>query len=141
MKRLVMTCCLATLITYLGGCGGQPAYEGSPRAAIKGKVTFGGEPVENGAISLIPESDKSRRAGGLILKGEYSITEPNGPNLGAYRVEVRWPKATGKKIVESDSGAEIDEMKEAVPSKFNEKTELTIEIKNGLNEKNWDLAP
>ena len=63
------------------------------------------------------------------------------PNVGVYRVEIRWPKATGKKIVESDSGAEIDEMKEAIPLKFNEKTELTIEIKKGLNEKSWEFTP
>ena len=89
MKRLVRTCILGTLIIALSGCGDPPAYEGSPRAALKGKVTFAGEPIENGVIALIPETDKSRRSGGQIQKGEYSIPEPNGPNLGVYRVEIR----------------------------------------------------
>ncbi len=141
MMRLVMTCGLAILVTCFSGCGGQPEYAGPSRAAIKGKVTFAGTPVENGVIALIPESDKSRRAGGQILKGEYLVNESNGPNLGTYRVEIRWPKSTGKKVVESDSGVEIDEMTEAIPLRFNATSELTIEIKQGLNEKNWELTP
>lgn len=141
MSRFMMTCGLAVLLIGLPACGSKQTYSGPARAAVSGKVIFGGELITNGAIALIPENETSRRSGGKIQDGLYSISEPNGPNLGKYRVEIRWPKPTGAKVKDSDSGVEIDEMKEAVPARFNVNSELAIEIKPGLNEKNWELTP
>lgn len=138
MGPVVLGCGLMLMV----GCGGgSAAYTGPAQAAVKGKVTFGGEPVENGSISFIPSNDKSRKAGAQIVKGEYNIPEAGGPNLGSYAVQIHWAKPTGKKYVEPDSGSELDELKEVIPDKYHDKTELTIDIKAGVNEKNWELTP
>ena len=112
----------------LPGCGGGPAYEGPKRFAVTGKVTFDGEPINGGTIAFIPDNDKHNPSGGSIENGVYSIPVEKGPNEGTYRVAIYWHKPTGEKIKDSDTGEMIDAVKQVVPAKFNDGTQLQATI-------------
>lgn len=132
------------LVMPLVGCGGGDdpnAYEGPKRATVKGKVTFDGAPVTDGIIAFLGiGGDKLHKTGGPIVNGEYSIAEAKGPNQGVYRVEIRWPKATGKKSKDPDSGEEIDVKSDVIPTKYNEASELTKEVVLGSNTFDFELS-
>lgn len=49
------------------GCGGGDS------AVLSGSVTYDGQPVENGTITLLPEDGKGPSAGGQISGGQYRI--------------------------------------------------------------------
>lgn len=128
MKTLGMVAVLC-LAPVLVGCGGKP-YKGETRIAISGKVSVDGELVDGGTITFVPTvaSDKQRAAGGQIVKGEYKVPEEKGPNAGSYKVLINWPKPTGRKLADSDTGGMIDEVAEAVPPKYNTQSELTADV-------------
>ncbi|QDV51841.1 hypothetical protein [Gimesia fumaroli] len=119
---------LMVLITSLSGCGSQKEYTGEKRFPITGTVSFKGEPVSSGMISLIPEDGNSNPAGGPIENGTFSIPEEKGPNKATYRVAVYWRKPTGKKVKDADTGEEIDQVKQVIPAKYNDATELSVVV-------------
>ncbi len=133
----------AVLMSVVVGCGGSPdQYEGAKRASIKGKVTFDGAPVEGGIISFqgLDNSETQRKSGGPIVNGEYEILEAKGPNAGKYRVEILWPKPTGQKSKDPDSGQEIDVKRNVIPDRYNSASTLAEEVKAGENVFNFDLT-
>ena len=56
------------------------------------------------------------------------------------RVEIRWPKPTGQKAKDSDSGQEIDVTADVIPKKYNEASELTKDVKLGENTFDFELS-
>ena len=119
------------------------------RSAVSGTVTYAGQPIDTGGIDFIStDPDGSRfRLGGPILDGKYAISADRGPYPGKYRVEVTWMKVHGKPQVVDESGSEggskreVPNRKQALPAKYNEKSELTAEITSGRNTVDFDLAP
>lgn len=110
---------------FLTGCGGAAPYEGPKRYPVTGSIKFQGEPVDGGMLSLIPEDGSSNPAGGPITNGTFEIETNKGPNAAAYRVSVHWYKPTGKMIKDPDTGEEIPEVKQVIPAKYNDGTQLT----------------
>jgi hypothetical protein len=117
----VLTICLAATIA---GCGG------STDIPISGEVTLDGRPVAGPAtIAFYPEpGTNSPNAGGEIVDGKYSIPAEKGPSTGKFRVEITWPKKTGKQIPSVDPGMMTDETFEAIPAKYNSNSELNAEV-------------
>lgn len=123
--------CALLLAIGLLGCGGEPPYKGDKRYAVQGTVTFNGEPVNNGTIAFVGESGdpaKQFTGQGIILDGKYSIEEGKGPNAGKYHVVIRWSKPTGKTRKDPDTGEMVDVVKEVIPKKYNEVTELRADV-------------
>jgi hypothetical protein len=61
--------------------------------------------------------------------------------IGNSKIEIRVPKVVGKKkLYDTPDSPVQDLMAETLPEKYNEKTELTFEVKPGTNEKNWELS-
>jgi hypothetical protein len=137
-----VTVAVAAVAVAVAGCT-------KSRSPVTGTVTYAGQPVDTGGIDFISaDPDGSRfRLGGPIHDGKYAITADRGPFPGKYRVEITWMKAFGKPIVIDESGSdggakrEIANRKQALPAKYNEKSELTAEITSGRNTVNFDLAP
>lgn len=125
---MIVRVLLAVSITCAWGCSSQSEYSGEKRYPVTGMVTFGGEPISSGMISLIPEDGKSNPAGGPIENGKFAIPTEKGPNKASYRIAVYWHKPTGKKIIDSDTEEEIDEVKQVIPVKYNDATELSIVV-------------
>lgn len=119
-----LTILIGLCMACLAGC--SRTYEGPQRVSVAGQVTFDGEPVDGGVINLSPVSGDLRKVSGLIEKGRFAIPEEKGPNVGKYKVEIMWPKPTGKKIGRGEDAT--DETMEAIPAKYNAQTTLEVDI-------------
>jgi hypothetical protein len=114
------------------------ALSGCGPSRIQGTVRYGGEPVDQGGIAFVREGGESgaeNRATGAIQEGRYNLEKVPAP--GAYRVQIYWHKKTGRKI--GPPGEATDERKQAIPPRYNEKTELKVEVKPGRNTLDFDL--
>jgi len=117
------------------GCGQRERW-----ATLSGSVSFNGEPVQQGTILFYPE--KGQVAGAAIENGKYAISSAPGAALGTNRVEITWMKKTGKQIpAESPAppGSLIDETVQAIPPKFNSRSELTVTLTPGHNQCDFTL--
>lgn len=126
---------LLLAIVLLAGC--RPDTGG--RAALSGTVTFDGQPVDGGAIALLPTDGGDTKAGARIDDGKYIIPAERGPRPGNYRVEIRWQKKTGRKIPSDDPPNLMDETRQVIPEQFNAKSKTVREIKPGNNTLDFDL--
>jgi len=127
---------LAAAILALAGCGPD-----SGRAAVQGKVSYGGEPVDFGGIAFVPEGggDAQARATGDILDGHYHLDSSHGPNPGKYRVQIYWQKKTGRKITSRSGTASREVTQQVIPAHYNENSELTVDLQPGRNTFDFDL--
>jgi len=111
--------------------------DGSKFADVSGTVTVDGKPVETGSITFVPADGLSSTAGGEIKDGKYSVKVP----VGMMKVSISSPKAIGKKkLYATPDSPEGTLYAEALPERYNEKTELTLDVKSGSNPKNWELS-
>ena len=140
MSRLFSLACVAGIGLMLFGCGKD--YVGDQRFPLEGTATFGGEPIDVGSITLIPnDASATSPSGGVIQDGKYTIVEAKGPNAGSYKVQISWLKKTGKKLTDPDSGELYDERVEGLPPKFHKNTELIVEFPAPENKHDFDLQP
>src|SRR5262245_59045431 len=76
MTRLRIVLLAAALaLPGLSGCGARTA-------TVSGEVTYDGQPVGDGSITLTPEDGKGPVVGGPIKDGKYTLTKvPPGPKV------------------------------------------------------------
>ena len=122
----------------LAGCGGDGG-----RATVKGRVTFGGTPVSDGAINLIPSDSQLRRVGGSIADGTYELTgEQSGPMPGTYRVEIYGFEPIGAPAGAEPGDAEAESAtRQFIPPQFNTNSTMELNVDSSLVEKDFDLTP
>jgi len=117
------------------GCSGG----GIPRVEVTGKVTFDGEALESGSITLIPLGEGTS-AGATISGGKYVVDRAKGPSPGEYKVEIYSSRPTGKKVAGTDGETMEDEYVNVIPPTYNVQTELRIVLKpDGVNEHDFEL--
>ena len=129
--RLLLTLITATLL----GCSS------SPEIPIRGEITLDGQPVGGpGTIAFYaqPGTD-SPHASAEFSDGKYEIPAERGPHAGKFRVEITWPKPTGKQIPSADPGILMDERVEAIPDRYNKSSELQVEISRSQTVHNFQL--
>jgi hypothetical protein len=124
--RWIITAALLLAVASAAGC----SFDN--RHGVEGKVTYGGEPLDVGAITFIPTSGEGVKSGSLIENGAYRVEAKTGPSPGPHRVEIRWRKATGKKS-KNEYGEEISARQEGLPDKFHSNSTLKADIKPGNN--------
>lgn len=78
--RLLLTVCLTVVVL---GCSGQ---QGPPRYTISGKVTYDGQPVQEGKIVFTPSSGPGSVAD--IVSGRYSTRADKGAVTGSQQVTI-----------------------------------------------------
>jgi hypothetical protein len=126
-------------LAALAGCG--PAEQ---RVHVWGEVTLNGEPLESGRISFRPSAGtQSPTAGGLITAGRYEIPRDLGPAPGTFEVEIWSPQKTGKQVpagAPAPPGTLVDEVKESVPARYNQRSTLTVELQPGDQPRNFALT-
>jgi hypothetical protein len=132
-RRAPAALALAAALFVLSGCSGQPS--------VSGTVAFNGQPVDGGIIVFIPEGPVGAKiASAQIVDGKFYIPSGEGPAVGKNRVEITWPKKTGKKVpTPGDPGTEVDETVQVIPNQYNTGSTLSEEIKAGSNEFKYDL--
>jgi hypothetical protein len=124
------------LALLVAGCGSAGMGD------VSGSVTVdGATPAEGSSITFVPIDVKSSGGGATLKDGKYSVALP----VGNYRVEIRVPKPLAAKPVATAKGpggpgpGGPANIQESLPAKYHDKSELTIEVKPGSNEKNWEL--
>jgi hypothetical protein len=66
------------------GCGAS----GPVRNEVTGRVTFKGQPVQEGVIQFLPQDNQGSSDGALILKGDYRIPREKGLFAGKYKIAI-----------------------------------------------------
>jgi hypothetical protein len=108
------------------------------RVGIEGRVTYEGEPLSQGSITFLPESDKGVKSGAPIVNGEYQVEQKFGPMPGPHRVEIHWAKGTGQKF-KNEFGELLEIRKEGLPDRYHTKSTLNAVLKRGDNVVDFDL--
>jgi len=117
--------------SFLGGCGG--GGDDLPRQAISGTVTSKGAPLGSGSITFQPmNTDGKAQAGAAgITDGNYSISQADGLVPGTYKVLITSVNTSLTPVSGGMPGDPTPPPKESIPAKYNSKSTLTAEVKEG----------
>jgi hypothetical protein len=103
---------------------------------VAGKVTVDGQAIGKGVIAFYPVDGK-KEEGGAIVDGIYKVRVP----VGLAKVTISMPKVVGtKKLYGKKDSPEYPYSKEALPEKYNLKSELMLDVPIGGIEKDWQLS-
>jgi hypothetical protein len=122
MRPLGLFVLATVLVAGCGPAGGVP---------VRGTVTFDGAPVPAGVITFVGPDSGPGVYGGPVRDGRYEVPADRLMPAGRYRVQVSWPKPTGKTAPGGEGGSPMPEMAEAIPAKYNTATELTADVRPG----------
>lgn len=118
-----------SLLLALSGCGGETVKTPSV-GEVSGMVTLDGNPLEGAIVIFEPDTTRSSN-GRTDAQGKYELMfnkEVKGAALGKHKVRI------------SRRDDPLKGAREALPAKYNQKTELTADVKTGKNENvNFDL--
>ena len=106
-QRLVGLTTLLLFVTSLGCSSGNGEIE---RYAIDGTVTYEGQPVPYGTISLIPDADQGNSgpgSTGIIEEGKFQIPANRGIVGGPYRATINGQKTRPEQVGEGPPNAEV----------------------------------
>ena len=124
----------ATLLAaaiLMGGCAK------SNMGVVTGTISVDGTPAKSGSIAFIPVNGKSSTAGAEIVDGRYTANVP----FGAAKVEIRVPKVVGQKKLYDTPNSPIQPLlAESLPRKFNDDTELKLDVQPGKNLQDYELT-
>lgn len=120
-------------VAVLTGCtGGDPNF-----SEVSGSVTVDGQPLKEGNITFSSVSGNAPSAGGPIADGKYTAKV----HIGSTKVEIRASKVVGQKKVYDTPDSPVQPiLEEVLPAKYNERTELTLEVQPGTTVKDFDLS-
>jgi hypothetical protein len=128
IRKAVSGSVILMVFLVLVGCGGEPVASGT--------VKVDGQPLEEGNISFFPVDGKSTTAGGPIKGGQYTVNVPTG----TMKVVISKAKIVGyKKLYNTPDAKQYPVTAEALPDRYNEKSELRLDVKPGKNQKDWEL--
>jgi len=134
MQRLPATLRALLLVAALAaaGCG-----DDGKTALVSGAVEIDGEPLESGTMTFVPINGHTPTAGGTIKHGRYSVRVP----ITTMKVSISAPRVVSmKRLYDTPNSPERPITEEALPARFNEATELTIEVKPGSNVRDFPLT-
>jgi hypothetical protein len=114
----------AVCLWAAAGCAKQPT---NGRQPVSGKVTLKGAPLENGSIQFLPPDAGGALSGGVISKGEYSISAKQGLPVGKYKVFIS-AAASGASASEEMPGDAGPEAEELIPPEFNVNSDKTVDV-------------
>ena len=121
-------------LLLLAGCGGADGLG----VGVAGRVSYDGQPVQEGSIAFIPaDAASGPSAGAVIYDGRYEIDAAHGPAPGPHRVEIIAQRKTGRQIRDAfQPGPDnlVDEIEQFLPVKYNRQSDLTVTLEPGSNE-------
>jgi hypothetical protein len=137
-KLRVFVCIHCLLAALFVGCGGDKGM-----GHVSGKVTVDGQvPAVGSSITFFPVDGK-QSAGDTLTDGNYSVDVP----IGESRVEIRIPRpvvsptpAVPKQGPGSEGPGGGGYITESLPAKYNDQSELKLNVVAGKNEKDWEVS-
>lgn len=107
------------------GCG-----QSSSTVGVSGVVTFDGQPIEAGRITLEPVDDKrGQRRDITIAGGNFALSPEQGVLPGEeFKVTIQAFRKTGKKFPSPDPTKSYDEEVQYLPAKYNSASTLRVKI-------------
>jgi hypothetical protein len=122
---------LLTACVILVGCSR------SDMGIVTGSVTVDGEPAKVGAISFFAVDGRAPTAGAPIVDGKFTAHV----NPGVCMVQIRVSKVVGrKKIYDTPDSPMREVWAEVLPAKYNDNTQLKLDVKRGENLQEYALA-
>ena len=125
IASLGATFCWQAVFLLLCGCGGG----GPQKFSISGHVTYDGQPVTNGSVSLTPvDTSTGKGVGTDLIDGHYEFEREHGPVQGKYVVRIEAQRPSGKKIPSEDGSPPLDQLIQYIPAAYNVQSNLEVEI-------------
>ena len=122
---------LFALVLVMPGCS-DPT-----KGVVSGSILVDGEPAETGSIAFFPVDGKSTTAGAEIMEGKYTATVP----VGRAKVEIRVSEVVGETKLYNTPDSPVQPItQEVLPPKYNDESELLLDVKPGKNEQNYELT-
>ncbi len=119
------------LALVLAGCA-EPTT-----GQVIGAVSVDGQPAKTGSIAFIPVGGRGITAGGAIADGQYAVEAA----LGEVKVEIRVPKVVGEAALYDTPDSRVRQlMAETLPAKYNDRSELRLEVTPGETRQDYDLS-
>jgi hypothetical protein len=126
---------IAAVLMLSLGCGSQEHL-------LEGSVTYDGQPVDKGSITLEPADGVGPAAGGTIESGRFKVDSTSGLAPGEKIVRISAVRATGKKIEAGPPeppGTKVDEVQQFIPAKYNDQSTLTVQFDGGHKTHDFEL--
>jgi hypothetical protein len=123
-------------VAWLAGVLLAAGCEEPTTGTVTGVITVDGAPAKNGSIAFFPMDGKASTAGAGIVDGNYTAQVA----FGQSKVEIRVPKVIGeRKLYDAPNSPTKSIMAESLPARFNDETELTLDVKPGETQGDFDL--
>lgn len=116
------------------GCGSLV----SSGYSASGTVTWKGQPLDQGSIQFVPVADQGTMVGTEVRDGRYALPNPPGLAVGSYHVRIN-SRSGVDPSAPPDMHLANPGSKERIPTRYNEKTELTAEV-NGGGSRTFDFT-
>jgi hypothetical protein len=121
----------ALALLLCAGCA-----DGPKRSEVAGKVTFQGQPLDEGLIEFHPLDGQGTKSGALVYKGEYKIPRSKGLSPGRYKVTI-----VGGDGAPTTGNAEPSERRpgfvpgrtERIPPEYNTNSNVIREVKDSAH--------
>lgn len=128
--RLARFAAVVATTALLSGCGD------SSFGIVRGRVTLDGVPVKDGVIQFTPVNKDAPTANCFIKDGAYSAKVP----VTTHRVVISSPRTTGGGKKSDSPTLDESRVQESIPAKYNTKSELTVEVRPGEAEVDFNLS-
>jgi hypothetical protein len=131
LLRVVVCAAVIALGLIWPGCSRGPAT-----GTVVGDITLDGQPLSKGHLEFTPVDGQGQTGGAIIEGGKFIATVP----VAKMQVKIRSPKVIGKrKAYDTPEAPWEDELAEALPAKYNDRSDITLEVQRGRQEVRYDL--
>lgn len=124
-RRRLQMAAVSLLICGLTGCGSSRPDQGR----ITGDVSLDGVPITDGRIQFEDVQGQASSAGGKIENGSYDVLSP----VASMKVRIVAYREVPGKFIEMNPGVKTPFIEQYIPTKYNETSDLTVDIKPGSN--------
>jgi hypothetical protein len=120
------------VVLLQAGCADGPAY-----GDVRGEVTLDGQVIQEGVVQFTPLDGSTPTAEALITGSRFQVKVP----VTKHRVSISAPKLPprglpGAKAKSIDSTWAAEQL---IPPRYNARSELTTEVKKGVNDISFHL--
>jgi hypothetical protein len=131
LARIVVWSGWFLALACAGGCSSEAG-----KGSVNGEVVLDGVPLKEGTIRFVPSDGQTATADAAVSQGRFSATVP----VGEKRVEITAPKVVGKqKMYDTPDSPVVDQVEELLPARYNVRSELTMTVQKGSQQKRFEL--